>query len=195
MDRGYLDFQRLYKIHGQYAYFVTRLKSNTNYRRLYSRKVDRTTGVICDQTIRLNNYYACKDYPEKLRRIKYRDPETDKVFDFLTNNMELEPLQIALLYKYRWQIELFFKWIKQHLKIKSFWGHTENAVKIQIYTAIIAYVTVTIMKAKLKIQQTNYEILQILSLTLLDKTPLNELFRKPELQNIKEQNYKQLKIF
>ncbi|HWK55770.1 MAG TPA: IS4 family transposase [Parapedobacter sp.] len=195
LDRGYLDFQRLYRIHSSNAYFVTRLKNNTSFRRLYSRRTDRKTGVICDQTIRLNNYYAARDYPEMLRRIKYRDPETDKVFNFVTNNFELEPMEICQLYKYRWQIELFFKWVKQHLKIKAFWGHTENAVRIQVYTAIIAYLAVAIVKAKLAVARSNYEILQILSLTLIDKTPLNELLNSDVLQNIKEQKYKQLKMF
>lgn len=195
MDRGYLDFERLYRIHSGNAHFITRLKNNTSFRRLYSRRTDRKTGVICDQTIRLNNYYAARDYPETLRRIKYRDPETDKVFNFVTNNFELEPMEICQLYKYRWQIELFFKWIKQHLKVKAFWGYTENAVRIQVYAAIIAYVAVAIVKAKLGIVRSNYEILQILSLTLIDKTPLNELLNGDVLQNVKEQKYKQLKMF
>src|SRR5690606_5835472 len=154
-DRGYLDFERLYRIHSGNAHFITRLKNNTSFRRLYSRRTDRKTGVICDQTIRLNNYYAARDYPETLRRIKYRDPETDKVFNFVTNNFELEPMEICHLYKYRWQIELFFKWIKQHLKVKAFWGYTENAVRIQVYAAIIAYVAVAIVKAKLGIVRSN----------------------------------------
>ena len=147
------------------------------------------------QTIRLNNYYAAKDYPQSLRRIKYRDLDTGKVFNFVTNNFELEPLEICLLYKHRWQIELFFKWVKQHLKIKAFWGYTENAVRIQIYTAIIAYVNVAIIKAQLKIKHSNYEILQILSLALIDKTPINQLFNGDVLQNVKELKDKQLKMF
>ena len=195
LDRGYLDFKRLYKIHQQFAYFVTRLKINTNYRRLYSAKADKAAGIICDQTIVLNNHYAGKDYPEKLRRVKYRDSETGKTFDFVTNNFEITALEIALLYKYRWQIELFFKWIKQHLKVKSFWGYSENAVKVQIYTAIIAYVTVAIMKEKLKIKHSNYEILQVLSITLLNKTPVNQLFEDFCLQDVKELNHNQLNLF
>ncbi len=187
LDRGYLDFKRLYKIHSQGGYFVTRLKKNSNYRRLYSAKTDRTTGIICDQTILLNNHYAAKDYPEKLRRIRYWDSETNKTFNFVTNNFELSALEIARLYKYRWQIELFFKWIKQHLKVSAQggWGYSENAVKIQIYTAIITYVTVAIMKEQLKLKHSNYEILQILSLTLFNKTQINQLFRDPSLQDVK----------
>lgn len=195
LDRGYADHERLYNIDCRQAYFVTRLKTNTNYRRLYSKKVDKTTGLLCDQTIKLNNYYAIKKYPDKLRRVKYRDDGTGITFEFLTNNFELPALQIALLYKQRWQIELFFKWIKQHLKIKSFWGNSENAVKIQIYTAIITYVTVAIMKQKLKITHSNYEILQILSITLLNKTPINQLFDNNYLQSFKELNHNQLNIF
>jgi len=195
LDRGYVDFARLYKIHYHKAYFVTRLKTNTNYRRLYSRKVDKTTGLLCDQTIKLNNYYANKKYPEKLRRVKYYDAEINMTFEFVSNNFSVSALQIAQLYKQRWQIELFFKWIKQHLKVKSFWGYTENAVKIQIYTAIITYVTIAIMKQELKIKHSNYEILQILSITLLNKTPVNQLFDKNYLQSFKELNHNQLNLF
>ena len=159
LDKGYIDFSRLYLIHQSNAYFVTRLKDNGNYRRLYSAEVDRSTGVICDQTIKLNNYQAAKDYPDKLRRIKYYDEVTGNTFEFARNNFFLAALDIAKLYKHRWSVELFFKWIKQHLRVKSFWGYSDNAVRIQIYTAIIAYVTVAIMKKKLKIKHTNYEIL------------------------------------
>ena len=192
LDRGYVDFSRLYKIHLSQGFFVTRLKINTNYRRLYSAKVDKTTGVICDQTIMLNNHYASKKYPEKLRRVKYFDKETDITFDFVTNNFELKATEIAQLYKHRWSIELFFKWIKQHLKIKTFWGHSENAVRIQIYTAIISYLTVALIKEKLKLKQSNYEILQILSITLLTKTELNQLFQGGHQQNFKELDSNQL---
>ncbi len=194
LDRGYIDFSRLYVIHQCKAFFVTRLKHNANYRRLYSAKVDKATGVLCDQTIMLNNHYAAKDYPEKLRRIKYHDAETNIVFEFLTNNFSLSALDIAKLYKYRWSIELFFKWIKQHLKVKFFWGYSENAVRIQIYTAMIAYVTIAIIKEELKIKYSNYEILQILSITLLNKTQLNQLFEQPYLQNFKELNSNQLNL-
>lgn len=194
LDRGYVDFSRLYVIHQYRAFFVTRLKQNANYRRLYSATVDKASGVLCDQTILLNNHYAAKDYPEKLRRIKYHDAETNIVFEFVTNNFSLSAMDIAKLYKYRWSIELFFKWIKQHLKVKTFWGYSENAVRIQIYTAMIAYVTVAIIKEELKIKHSNYEILQILSITLLNKTPLNQLFEQPYLQNFKELNPNQLNL-
>ncbi len=194
LDKGYVDFSRLYVIHQSKAFFVTRLKQNTNYRRLYSAKADKTSGVLCDQTIMLNNHYAAKDYPEKLRCIKYYDAEINIEFKFVTNNFSLSALDIAKLYKYRWSIELFFKWIKQHLKVKSFWGYSENAVRIQIYTAIIAYVTVAIIKEELKIKYTNYEILQILSITLLNKTQLNQLFEQPYQQNFKELNSNQLNL-
>jgi hypothetical protein len=186
LDKGYIDFARLYLIHQSNAYFVTRLKDNGNYRRLYSAEVDRSTGVICDQTIKLNNYQAAKDYPDKLRRIKYYDELTDNTFEFATNNFFLAALDIAKLYKHRWSVELFFKWIKQHLRVKSFWGYSDNAVRIQIYTAIIAYVTVAIMKEKLKIKHTNYEILQVLSITLLNKIQLQQLFQETYLQDFKE---------
>jgi hypothetical protein len=193
-DRAYIDFERLYVIHQAEAFFVTRAKENMNYRRLYSAKVNKSKGIKCDQTIMLNNYYSAKDYPGKIRRIKYYDAETDNEFDFITNNFRLPALKIALLYKHRWAVELFFKWIKQHLRIKIFWGHSENAVRIQIYSAIIAYLTISIMKEKLKLKQTNYEILQILNFSLIDKIPIKQLFDDYYLQNFKEQNCNQLKI-
>jgi len=195
MDRGFVDYERLFIIHQQQAYFVTRAKTNMKCRRIYSCKVDKTTGVVYDQTILLVNFYALKEYPEKLRRIKYLDQETNKLFIFLTNNFELSALQVALLYKYRWKIELFFKWIKQHLKVKSFWGHSENAVKVQVYVAIITFVTVALVKQKLKTPLTQYQILQILSLTLLNKTQLNQLFQDALLQYVKEPDANQLKMF
>ena len=193
-DRGYVDFERLYVIHQAEAFFVTRAKENMNYRRIYSAEVNKAKGVKCDQTIRLNNYYAAKDYPEKFRRIKFYDLETDNEFDFITNNFRLSALQIALLYKHRWSIELFFKWIKQHLRIKTFWGYSENAVRIQIYSAIITYLTIAIMKEKLGLKQSNYEILQILNFSLIDKMPVYQLFDNYYLQNFKEQNCNQLKF-
>lgn len=195
MDRGFVDYARLYNIHMCDAYFVTRAKTNMNYKRLYSAKTDRATGVICDQTITLVNYYAKQEYPEKLRRIKYYDIETDKTFVFITNNFVLGSLQIALLYKHRWKIELFFKWIKQHLKIRSFWGQSENAVKVQVYCALITFLIVAIIKHKMKLKLSQYETLQILSITLLNKTPLNQLFEEASLQYIKEQNCNQLNMF
>jgi hypothetical protein len=195
MDRAYIDFKRLHIIHEQGAYFVTRLQVNQDYRRLYSRTVDKSTGVICDQVIKLNNFYPAKFYPGKLRRIKYYDSQTQKRLEFVTNNFDLSALEIARLYKYRWKIELFFKWIKQHLKIKSFWGYSENAVRIQIYCAIITYCTVAIIKEQRKLKHSTYEILQILSLTLLNKTQLNQLFDDTYLQTVKELEHNQLNMF
>ena len=195
MDRAFIDFSRLYAIHEQFAYFITRAKTNMKFKRVYSGKTNKADGVMVDQTIRLVNFYAAKEYPEKLRRIKFYDAETGKQFIFLTNNFDLTALQIALLYKQRWKIELFFKWIKQHLKVKSFWGHSENAVKVQVYCAIITFVTVALLKHKMKTQLTQYQILQILSITLLNKTPVNELFQDALLQYVKEQDYNQLKMF
>jgi hypothetical protein len=194
LDRGYVDFSRLHVIHQSKAFFITRLKQHINYRRLYSAKVDKAAGVMCDQTIRLNNDKAVKDYPEKLRRIKYYDAQTHIELEFMTNNFSLCALDIARLYQYRWSIELFFKWIKQHLKVKSFWGYSENAVRIQVYTAIIAYVNVAIIKEELKIQYSNYQILQILSLTLLNKTQLHQLFEQPGLHTPKNLNSNQLNL-
>jgi hypothetical protein len=195
LDRGYWDFDRLYRIKHNNGYFITRFKTNTRYRRLYSAKVDRTTGVICDQTVRFKNPTAIRDYPDKLRRIKYYDKESDNTFVFATNNFEITALEVALLYKNRWQIELFFKWIKQHLKVKTFWGYSENAVRIQIYTAIIAYMTVNIMKEKLKITYSAYEILQILSITMLNKNEINQLFQPSTLQEAIEDDSNQLILF
>lgn len=153
LDRGYIDYNRLYRIHRAEAYFVTRTKKNMHYKRLYSSKIDKSKGVLLDQTIRLSGYYVSKEYPEKLRRIKYHDFEKNKTLTFLTNNFELDASQIALLYKNRWFIEIFFKWIKQHLKIKTFWGHSENAVKTQIWIAISVYLIVLIAKKKLRLKQ------------------------------------------
>lgn len=195
MDRGYIAFDRFNAIHQAGAYFITRLQVNQDYRRLYSEPVDKSTGVLCDQVIKMNNFYPSKFYPDKLRRIKYCDPETGKKLDFLTNNFELGALDITTLYRYRWKIELFFKWIKQHLKIKTFWGYSENAVRIQVYCAIIAYTTVAIIKQERKLKYSIYEILQILSLTLLNKTQLNQLFDDAYLQTVKELNDKQLNMF
>lgn len=195
LDRGYIDFYRLYRLHKAEAFFITRTKKNMDFERMYSAKVDKTTGVKCDQTIKLTGFYTSKDYPEKLRRIKFYDAERNKTLIFLTNNFELSAMEIALLYKNRWFIEIFFKWIKQHLKIKSFWGRTPNAVKTQIWIAISVYVLVLIVKKKLKIEQSIYEILQILSINIFDKESINQLFNKPNLQYFKEQNYNQLKLF
>ena len=193
-DRGYVDYERLYKIARLQAYFVVRAKSNLKFRRIYSKKTDRSTGVLCDQLGKLTGFYVSKDYPDKLRRVKFHDQETGRTFVFLTNNNELSALDIALLYKNRWQVELFFKWIKQHLKIKSFWGTSENAVRIQIYTAIITYCLVAIVGHDLKIERSTYEILQVLGISLLDKTPVKELFTNTDYNNFKELEYNQLKI-
>jgi hypothetical protein len=193
-DRAYVDYERLYKITILSAFFVVRAKSNLKFRRMYSRKVDKTKGVQCDQIGKLTGFYVSKDYPDKLRRVKFYDEETKRTFVFLTNNMELSAEQIALLYKNRWQVELFFKWIKQHLKIKSFWGTSENAVRTQIYTAIIAYCLVAIVGHDLKIDRSTYEILQILGISLLDKAPVLELFTSIDYKDVKELNYKQLSL-
>lgn len=195
MDRGYVDYKRLYRIHLCGAFFVTRAKDNMNYRRLYSHPKDIGKGIIYDQTILLNNHYAAQYYPEKLRRIKFKDEETGKILVFLTNNFHLKATDIALLYKYRWDIEMFFKWIKQHLKIKSFWGYSENAVKTQVWIAVSVYVLVAIAKKKFMLNQTLYEILQVLSINIFEKMPINKLFQETQLQYFKEQNYKQLTLW
>lgn len=174
-DRGYLDFARWHTIHQAGAFFVSRAKDNLSFRRLYSHPIDKGTGVRCDQTIVLEGYYPAHDYPDKLRRIKYYDQVTDHSYVFLTNDFNLDALTIARLYKYRWQIELFFKWVKQHLSIKSFWGRSENAVKTQICIALCAYLLVAILKKRLGIERNSYEILQILSISLFDKMPLVQL--------------------
>lgn len=194
LDRGYIDFKRLYRIHLHSAFFVTRTKTNFRFRKMYSNKINKKRGVLSDQVGKLEGYYSLKDYPEKLRRIKYHDEETEKTLVFLTNNIDLKAEEIALLYKYRWKVELFFKWIKQHLKIKSFWGVTPNAVKIQINSAIIVYCLVAIISNKLKVDRSTYEILQILSISLLDKTPLKELLTNQDYKDVKELNCMQLKI-
>ena len=194
LDRGYIDYQRLYRIHLHSAFFVTRTKSNFRFKRIYSNRINKESGVLSDQIGKLEGYYSLKDYPEKLRKIKYYDKETDKTLIFLTNNIDLKADEIALLYKYRWKVELFFKWIKQHPKIKSFWGITLNAVKIQIYSAIIVYCLVAIIANKLKTDRSTYEILQILSISLMDKTPIKELLTNQDYKDVKELKCMQLKI-
>lgn len=193
-DRGYVDYFRLYKITLLSAYFVVRAKSNLQFKRIYSQKVDKSTGVQSDQIGKLTGFYVSKDYPGKLRKVKYYDSEMNRTFVFLTNNMSLTAQEIALLYKNRWQVELFFKWIKQHLKIKTFWGNSENAVRIQIFTAIITYCLVAILGHDLKIDRSTYEILQVLGISLLDKTPVKELFTNIEYKDVKELNYNQLSL-
>ena len=195
MDRGYVDFDRLYKIHQAGAFFVTRAKDNFSFKRLYSNPADRSKGIICDQVIRLRSYQPAKDYPEKLRRIKYHDSETNHTYVFLTNDFNLPALTVALLYKYRWQIELFFKWVKQHLSIESFWGRSENAVKTQICIALCAYLLVVILKKKLNIKRNSYEILQILSVSLFDKTPIVKLVSKFKLPIVEAQTQKQAQLW
>lgn len=194
MDKAYIDFNRLFKLNQQQAYFVTRAKDNMRFNRMYSMPIDKTTGVKYDQIGKLESYYPSKNYPGKLRRIKYYDEETKRELTFLTNNMDLKPLEIAYLYKKRWEVELFFKWLKQHLKIKSFWGTTMNAVKIQMYCAIIAYCLIAIIGNKLKVDRSIYEILQILSISLLDKTPVREILTDYDYKDVKEQLVKQLRI-
>lgn len=195
LDRGYTDFGRLYHIHTSKAFFIIRAKDNLNFSRISSAPSDRGKGIICDQTIRLNNYYAAKDYPEKIRRIKFHDADTGNILVFLTNNFGLKANQIAQLYKHRWKIELFFKWIKQHLKIKSFWGRSENAVKTQIWIAISIYVLVAIAKKKFNLKQSLYEILQVVSVSIFDRIPIAQLFNNSKQQNFKELNHNQLNIF
>ena len=195
MDRGYLDFARLFTFTKTLSTFVTRAKTNFNYRRLYYRKVDKTTGLRCDQMIRLNGFYASQDYPAILRRIGYFDIETDKKFIFLTNNFTLPALTIAQLYKCRWRIEIFFKWIKQYLRIKTFFGTSENAVKTQIWIAISVYILVAIVKKELKIELSLSEILQILSIVLFEKVHITQVLTKHVLQNRNSQFHNQLLLF
>jgi FOG: Transposase and inactivated derivatives len=185
-DRGYNDFERLYNIYLQKAFFVFRARDNLKFRRIYSIKADRTSGVRSDQIGVFTSGKSPERYPEKIRRVKYYDSENDIHFTFLTNNFTLTVNEIALLYKNRWQVELFFKWIKQHLKVKSFWGYTENAVRTQIYCAVIAYCLVSIVAHELKIDRSIYEILQILGISLTDKTPVKELLTSSDYKNIKE---------
>jgi hypothetical protein len=194
VDKEYIDFKRLYKLHLKGSFFVTRAKDNMRFKRMYSRTVDKTNGVLYDQIGRLETYYSRKDYPEKLRRVKYYDQNRDRTFIFITNNIDLKAEEIAMLYKKRWEVELFFKWMKQHLRIKSFWGTTMNAVKVQIYCAIIAYCLVAIIGNKLKVDRSIYEILQILSISLLDKTPVREVLTECDYKNVKELIHKQLTI-
>ena len=175
MDRGYLDFARLYRLHQALCFFLLRAKSNTRFRRLHSHAVDRSSGLICDQTILLTGVHSATHYPEKLRRIQYHDTEQDRTLVFLTNQLTLPPLTIAALYRRRWPIELFFRWIKQHLRIKAFYGTSENAVKSQVWIAVSVYVLIAIIKKRLQLEPNLYTILQILSLTVSEKIPLDQL--------------------
>jgi hypothetical protein len=179
MDRGYLDFGRLHRWTQHGAFFVTRARKNLRFERLVSHPVDKTTGVQCDQTIALVSFYSAHGYPDRLRRIRYRDPDRHQRFVFLTNNFRLSAPVIAELYRRRWQIELFFKWIKQHLRIKAFYGTSENAVKTQVWIAVCSYLLVAIVKKRLQLTPSLYTILQVLSVSLFEKTPLNLAFSSP----------------
>jgi hypothetical protein len=195
MDRGYVDFKRLYTFTEMAAFFVTRAKTNIKFRRLYSHSVDRDTGLICDQTILLTGTASRKSYPNKLRRVKFHDQATDKTLVFLTNNFKLPALTIAQLYRSRWQVELFFKWIKQHLRIKRFFGTSENAVKTQIWIAISVYVLVAIMKKRLHLKESLYTILQVLSVSVFEKVQIYQLITEHEYNNEPTATGKQLKLF
>ena len=180
MDRGYLDFARLYGLHQSGGFFVTRAKSNMNFQRVGSTPIDRSTGLICDQRIVLNSFYAAQDYPEQLRRVRYTDPQTEKSLVFLTNNFGIPALSVCALYKSRWQVELFFKWIKQHLRIKRFFGTSQNAVKSQVWIAVATYVPVAIVRKRLKLDLSLHTMLQVLSVTPFEKIPLFQLFSDTE---------------
>jgi Domain of unknown function (DUF4372)/Transposase DDE domain len=195
IDRGYLDFDRLYTIHQASAFFVTRTKSNFRFRRLYSRPIDKSTGVQCDQIIALEGFYSHKAYPDKLRRIRFFDADLNKRLVFLTNNFTLPALTITQLFQCRWQIEIFFKWIKQHLRIKAFYGTTENAVKTQIWIAIAVYVLVAIVKKQMHLDLSLYTILQILSVTLFEKTPILEALSTVQHQESEDTPCNQLTLF
>jgi transposase len=195
MDRGYVDFARLHALHQAGAFFVTRTKSNMNAHRVYSAPTDRTTGIICDQSIALDGHYTSKNYPEHLRRIRFRDAESGKTLVFLTNHVALPALTIAALYKNRWQVELFFKWIKQHLRIKQFYGTSENAVKTQIWIAVSVYVLVAIVKKRLDLDASLYTLLQIFSVTLFEKIDLKQALTIEEYKTDTSQITKQLNLF
>ena len=193
MDRGYIDFKRLYTMHQLLAFFVTRAKSNMKYRRLYSRPVKKSTGLRCDQTIVLTQSF--EDYPEHLRLVRFYDAENDLRLTFLTNNFSLDALTIAQLYKCRWKVELFFKWIKQHLRIKAFLGTSENAVKTQVWIAVSIYVLIAIIKKRLSLEPSLYTILQILSVNIFEKEPIARLLATKEIKNEDIENDNQLKLF
>jgi IS4 transposase len=195
MDRGYIDFERLYLLSQVPAFFVIRAKSNLAFRRLYSHPVDKSLGLICDQTIILIGINSSQGYSEKMRRVKYRDADTNKTLVFLTNNVSLLVATIAELYRYRWQVELFFKWIKQHLKIKAFFGHSENAVKSQIWIAVSVYVLVAILRRRLRLEANLYTILQVLSVTIFEKLPLLQVLTDTEKINEQLETPKQLNLF
>jgi hypothetical protein len=195
LDRGYLDFERLYLLHQALAFFVIRSKSNFQFRRIYSHPIDKSTGLVSDQTILLKTYYSAEAYPGKLRRVRYFDAETGKRLSFLTNNFLLPALTIAQLYKCRWRVELFFKWIKQHLRIKVFYGTSENAVKTQVWIAVSVYVLVAILKKRLKLDHSLYTILQILSITLFEKVPMLQVLTNFDYETEYRESPNQLLLF
>ena len=195
MDRGYIDFARLHRLNRQAAFFVVRGHVNFRFRRLYSHPIDKQTGLICDQTIVITGRRSATHYPDKLRRIKYRDAETENTLVFLTNNLTLPALTIARLYKSRWQVELFFKWIKQPLRIKRFFGNSENAVKTQVWIAVSVYVLIAIIKKRLGIDASLYTILQVLSVTVFEKTPLLHVLSEAEHTEESHTSYNQLNLF
>ena len=195
MDRGFLDFERLYRFHQAGSFFVTRAKSNTRLQRRYSHRVDRSIGLLCDQTVFLTGQYTPRTYQAPLRRIRFRDSQTNKTLTFLTNNFNLPAFTITELYRCRWQVELFFKWIKQHLRIRAFFGTSENAVKSQIWIAVSVYVLVAIVKKRLLLQGSLYQTLQILSLTMFERMPLNQLLAKVAIDDIDSDPRKQLSLF
>jgi hypothetical protein len=195
MDRGYIDFERLYQLHEAKSFFVTRAKSNLKAQRRYSHPVDRSTGLICDQTIVLTGFYSKQDFDTPLRRVRFKDPATGKHLVFLTNHFTLPAFTITELYRCRWQVELFFKWIKQHLRIKVFFGTSENAVKTQIWIAVSVYVLVAIVKKRLNLSASLYEILQILSLTMFERIPLDQLLNKIVAHDIQSLSSNQLNLF
>lgn len=197
MDKAYIDFKRLYKLNEIGAFFVIRAKDNLRFRVVESRRIDKATGLRCDQSIKLMIYKSSKQYPNKLRRIKYYDQEKDLMLVFLTNNFDVEALEVAAIYKNRWQIEIFFRWVKQNLQIKTLWGHSENAVKTHLWIAICTYLIVAYLKHQLNSPYSVYEMMQILGISTFAKTPINELFTKQQInQNVKEQlnlfNYNQI---
>jgi len=195
MDRGYLDFERLHVLHQAGAFFVTRAKSNLDARRLYSAPTDRASGIICDQTIALNGYYSRQHYPDHLRRIRLRDPESIRTLVFLSNQFALPAITICALYKARWHVELFFKWVKQHLRIKRFYGTSENAVKSQIWIAVSVYVLVAIVKKRLNLEASLYTLLQILSITLFEKMPIGQALTGSEYRLANDLQCNQLSLF
>ncbi len=195
MDRAYIDYKRLYRLNKELGYFIIRAKKNLKFKRLYSHKIDKSRGLKCDQTVNFTGYYQKKDYPETIRRVKFYDEENKKTFVFLTNNFEISAMTVAMLYKNRWKIELFFKWIKQHLKIKSFYGTSTNAVKSQIWISICVYVMIAIMKKSMKIEMSLYKILQILSVSVFEKVSILQLFTESNYRTEQHRDSNQLILF